>query len=134
MTAHFKRYILLADDDDDDQDLLMESILQRHPSATIKTVNNGQQVLAWLDGCPDEQLPAMLILDYKMPLLNAAQVLDELNAKGRYAGLPTVVWSTSSNRSHIEECLRKGALKYFPKPTNVAELDVITESILSLFD
>lgn len=134
MTAHFKRYILLADDDGDDQDLLTESILQRQPSTSIKTVNNGQQVLAWLDGCPDEQLPAMLILDYKMPLLNAAQVLDELNANSRYAGLPTVVWSTSSNHSHVDECLRKGALKYFPKPANVAELDVITETILSLFD
>lgn len=134
MTAHFKRYILLADDDDDDQDLLMESIRQRQPSASIKTVNNGQQVLAWLDECPDEQLPAMLILDYKMPLLNAAQVLDELNANGRYAGLATVVWSTSSNRSHVDECLRKGALKYFAKPNNVAELDAIAESILSLYD
>jgi CheY-like chemotaxis protein len=134
MTAHFKRYILLADDDDDDQDLLMESILDHQPSASIKTVNNGQQVLAWLDGCPDEQLPALLILDYKMPLLNAAQVLDELNANSRYTGLPKVVWSTSSNQNHIDECLRKGALKYFPKPANIAELDAITEGILSLFD
>src|ERR1700683_5416721 len=134
MTAHFSRCILLADDDGDDQDLLKESILQHRPSALIKTVNNGPQVLAWLDECPDEQLPAMLILDYKMPILNAAQVLDELNANGRYAGLPKVVWSTSSNRSHIDECLRKGALKYFAKPNNVAELDAIAESIVSLYD
>jgi CheY-like chemotaxis protein len=134
MTAHFKRYILLADDDGDDQDLLTESILQHRPSVLIKTVNNGPQVLAWLDECPDEQLPAMLILDYKMPILNAVQVLDELNANTRYTDLPKVVWSTSSNRNHIDECLRKGALKYFPKPNSVTELTVITETILSLCD
>jgi CheY-like chemotaxis protein len=132
MATHFKRYILLADDDGDDQDLLTESILQQRPSALIKTVNNGPQVLAWLDECPDEQLPAMLILDYKMPILNAAQVLDELNANTRYADLPKVVWSTSSNRKHIDECLSKGAWRYFPKPNNVTELAVITETILSL--
>jgi len=134
MTTYFERYILLADDDGDDQDLLTESILQRRPSALIKTVNNGPQVLAWLDECPDEQLPAMLILDYKMPILNAGQVLDELNANIRYAALPKVVWSTSSNSKHIDECLSKGALKYFPKPNNVTELAVITETILSLCD
>jgi|HubBroStandDraft_1064217.scaffolds.fasta_scaffold26730_4 CheY-like chemotaxis protein len=132
MTAHFNQYILLADDDGDDQDLLKESILQYSPSASIKTVNSGPQVLAWLDECPDERLPAMLILDYKMPMLNAAQVLDELNANPRYAGLPKVVWSTSSNRNHIDECLSKGALGYFPKPNDVTELATITEGILSL--
>jgi CheY-like chemotaxis protein len=134
MTAHLKRYILLADDDGDDQDLLTEAILQYRPSALVKTVNNGPQVLAWLDECPDEQLPAMLILDYKMPILNAAQVLDELNANSRYAGLPKVVWSTSSNRKHVDECLSKGALGYFPKPNDVTELATITASILSLCD
>jgi CheY-like chemotaxis protein len=134
MTTHLKRYILLADDDGDDQDLLTESILQHRPSALVKTVNNGPQVLAWLDECPDEQLPAMLILDYKMPILNAAQVLDELNANSRYAGLPKVVWSTSSNRKHVDECLSKGALGYFPKPNDVTELASITASILSLCD
>jgi CheY-like chemotaxis protein len=134
MTAHFSRCILLADDDGDDQDLLKESILQHRPSALIKTVNNGPQVLAWLDECPDEQLPAMLILDYKMPILNAAQVLDELKGNSRYAGLPKVVWSTSSNRKHVDECLSKGALGYFPKPNDVSELAAITASILSLCD
>jgi CheY-like chemotaxis protein len=132
MTARLKRYILLADDDGDDQDLLTESILQQRPSALVKTVNNGPQVLAWLDQCPDEQLPAMLILDYKMPILNAAQVLDELKANDRYAAVPKVVWSTSTNRKHIDECLSKGALGYFPKPNDVNELTVITETILSL--
>jgi CheY-like chemotaxis protein len=114
--------------------LLTESILLHRPSAQVKTVNNGPQVLAWLDECPDEQLPAMLILDYKMPMLNAAQVLDELNANTRYAGLPKVVWSTSSNRKHADECLSKGALGYFPKPNDVTELAAITASILSLCD
>lgn len=134
MTANFKQYILLADDDGDDQDLLRESILQHRPSVQIEIVNNGPQVLAWLDECPDEQLPAMLILDYKMPILNAAQVLDELNAKTRYAGLPKVVWSTSSNRKHVDECLSKGALGYYPKPNDVSELAAITASILSHCD
>lgn len=134
MTANFTRYILLADDDGDDQDLLTESILQQRPSVRIKTLNNGPQVLAWLDECPDEQLPAMLILDYKMPILNAAQVLDELSTNDRYAALPKVVWSTSSNRKHVDECLSKGALRYFPKPNNINELAIITETILSLCD
>ncbi len=132
MTAHLKRYILLADDDSDDQELLTESILLHRPSAQIKTVNNGPQLLAWLDECPDEQLPAMLILDYKMPMLNAAQVLDELNSNSRYSDLPKVVWSTSSNRQHVDECLSRGALGYFPKPNDVTELAAITVSILSL--
>jgi CheY-like chemotaxis protein len=132
MTAHLKRYILLADDDSDDQDLLTESILLHRPSAQIKTVNNGPQLLAWLDECPDEQLPAMLILDYKMPMLNAAQVLDELNSNTRYSDLPKVVWSTSSNRQHVDECLCRGALGYFPKPNDLTELAAITVRILSL--
>jgi CheY-like chemotaxis protein len=125
--------ILLADDDNEDQELLKESLLEQEPVAIIDTVWNGQEVLAYLNGCPEDGLPQLLILDFQMPILTAVEVLARLQQNARYDAIRKVVWSTSTQPEHIRECMEKGALQYFPKPNNQDELHSLTSSILSLY-
>jgi CheY-like chemotaxis protein len=124
--------ILLADDDKEDQELLREALLQEQPSASIETVWNGQEVISYLNACPDDALPCLVILDYKMPFLSAAEVLERLFKDARYAAIPKVVWSTSSQREHIDRCLKNGAVHYFTKPNSPSELTSMTKRMLSL--
>jgi CheY-like chemotaxis protein len=124
--------ILLADDDSEDQELLKESLLAQEPVAMIDVVWNGQEVLTYLNECPEDGLPQLLILDFQMPILTAVEVLDRLRRNTRYDSIHKVVWSTSTQPEHIKKCLENGALRYFAKPNNQDELHRLAGSILSL--
>ena len=124
--------ILIADDDPEDQDLLIEALLHQSPDMIVKSVWNGQEVLSYLASCPDMELPSLLLLDFKMPVLNAVEVLEQLREDARYLPIPKVVWSTSNRPEYIDSCLQMGALTYFIKPNDPNELSNITGKVLSL--
>src|SRR5690606_19513919 len=95
MTVENDKYILLADDDMEDQEILKEAILSVHPEMTIQSVWNGQEALNYLAGCLSGDLPSLIVLDYKMPVLNAVDVLNQIGDHPLYKSIPKVVWSTS---------------------------------------
>jgi CheY-like chemotaxis protein len=123
-------HILLADDDEDDQELIKGAIIEEAPGAHITTVGNGEQVFSYLEG--HQPLPGLIVLDYKMPLLNGVETLERLGGDTRYASIPVVVWSTSNRKEYIDICLEKGALRFFTKPNDPRELKTIVGSLLSL--
>jgi len=124
--------ILIADDDPEDQDLIIEALLHQSPDVIVKSVWNGQEVLSYLASCPDVGLPSLLLLDFKMPMLNALEVLEQLREDARYLPIPKVVWSTSNQPEYINSCLEMGAALYFVKPNDPKELTSITGKVLSL--
>ncbi|WP_349317790.1 response regulator [Chitinophaga sp. MM2321] len=125
-------YILLADDDIEDQEILVEAILNLDATVAIQSVQNGQEVLKYLEGCADHELPALVVLDYKMPILSAADVLERMNDRPRYGSIPKIVWSTSRQPEHIKLCMERGATHYFTKPVNLTELTALATQILEI--
>lgn len=113
---HQPKFILLADDDQEDLDLLSEVILQLDNTTKLHTVNSGNRVIEFLQKTGDDDLPSLIVLDYNMPNMNGAEVLEQLCKDPRYQGIPKIVWSTSNNSSYIRECLEKGATSYLVKP------------------
>lgn len=117
---------LLADDDRDDQEILIEAILQEQPATQINTVFNGQKVLDYLADHTPAEWPSLIILDYKMPVMNGKEVLEKIQE----VNIPKVVWSTSSQPEHMQLCQELGAVRYFIKPSSKPELDAM---VLELF-
>lgn len=126
------KVILLADDDTEDQEILEESILMLAPKTDIRTVNNGQQVIDYLATCGEMGLPCLIILDYKMPILNAVEVLERISRNRQYESIPKVVWSSSQQPDHVKQCIDNGASNYFVKPNKAAELTSMTKTMLDL--
>jgi two-component response regulator ARR-A family len=122
-------YIAFADDDADDQEMLASRFLKRHPGTPIRFFKDGLEITRFLEECPNDELPAVLLLDYKMPLLTGAEVLKTLKADSRYDGVRKIVWSTSGNNQYVSECMQYGAEKYFTKPTDIEELDAIVTQL-----
>jgi CheY-like chemotaxis protein len=118
-------YIALADDDLDDQEMLAQRILKNHPDIPFKFFQDGQEITSYLQNCPTSDLPTLLILDYKMPILTGADVLKIIQKDNRYDTIRKIVWSTSSNNHYASECRQYGAEKYFTKPNSIRELDDI---------
>lgn len=126
--------ILLADDDEEDQELLRDALYAVAPKAEISSVWNGQEAVSYLAQCPEELLPDVIVLDYKMPLLNGAEVLEHLAKGGRYGGIPKIVWSSSNRQEFIDRCMQSGASLFLTKPNDEIELKEITQKILRLCD
>ena len=132
MTVETDKYILLADDDMEDQEILKEAILSVHPEMNIQCVWNGQEALNYLAGCPSGDLPSLIVLDYKMPVLNAVDVLNQIGDHPLYRSIPKVVWSTSRQPEHIRLCMERGADRYFSKPVSQAELDQLVQQLFEI--
>ncbi|RPD48221.1 response regulator [Paracnuella aquatica] len=122
--------VLIAEDDRDDQEILKETMQEVDPSVEVVLVSSGLKAIKALEACPDGSLPHLLILDYNMPELNGAEVLETLARHQRYEGIPKVVLSTSSSPYYKASCMERGAQGYFTKPSSYIELEALIRDIL----
>ena len=116
------KFILLGEDDIDDEELLKELFSSVDDSFKLTFINNGRLLIEHLDSLSDNQLPCLLILDYNMPELNGADILEILKTRDRYANIPKIIWSTSGTETYRKKCLDLGAEDYIIKPSRVSEL------------
>ena len=127
-----KRFFLLADDDFEDQEMFAEAVASVLPEMSLQTVNNGLAALTLLQNCADDALPSLILLDYKMPVMGAIDVLERLKEDPLYLGIPKVVWSSSVQDDHKKSCFARGASEYFIKPNNMAELNEMVKLLSKL--
>jgi CheY-like chemotaxis protein len=127
-------YILVADDDPDDREMLAERFRRLHPAVRVELMENGYELLDFLRDCPTDGLPELLVVDYKMPGITGAEVLDALRNDERYLNLPKIVWSTSNNQEYIDRAMKSGADKYFTKPQDMPTYDILVEFLSHLFE
>jgi len=103
--------ILLAEDDRMDAELLERGFQRASMSFTLKTVNDGTEVLAYLRGegkysdRREYPLPDLLLLDMRMPRMDGFQVLSWLQRHGDYCKMPVIlIGSSLSPESMIRAC------------------------------
>jgi CheY-like chemotaxis protein len=125
------RHILFGEDDPDEEDFLREIFASLDPGCILTFINNGKKLLATLEKLPVEELPGLIVLDYNMPELNGAEILQELKRNPRYDGIPKIIWSTSGSELYKKLCLESGALEYFIKPSSIKELEKIARHLLT---
>ena len=119
----------MADDDPDDLHTFLQGFIEENPYTSVQTVTDGQQLIEFLDGRDSDELPALILLDYKMPGLSGPEILQILASNPKYAHIPKVVWSTSQRSQDIQTCVRLGAAGYFPKPASSSELNGLIQKI-----
>ena len=122
-------YILLADDDPDDLSVFSQAFSELNPDISIQTVADGQELIEFLGSCDQDELPSLILVDYKMPIVSGPEVLQRLASYPAYSHIPKVVWSTSHRSQDIEKCVRLGAAGYFLKPASSGELNELIQKI-----
>lgn len=125
-----QKLILLADDDQEDLELLQEALIACDPETRMHSVLNGRLAVEYLESIKDDELPCLIVLDYNMPEMNGANVLEKICKENRYNGIPKIIWSTSSNNAYIKECMDKGATAYFVKPASHKQLQELAKEML----
>ena len=125
------KYILLGEDDIDDEELLREVFVRIDPSYSLEFVNNGKDVINRLRELEKHGMPRLIVLDYNMPTLNGAEILQELKRFNRFDAIPKIIWSTSDSDTYRTICLQLGACDYVIKPSNMHGLTEVARYMLS---
>ena len=121
--------ILLAEDDPNDVILFQRAMEMASLSAdSLTVVRDGEKVISYLSGqgiYADRDLyplPALLLLDLKMPRKSGLEVLSWLRKQPQLRYL-IVVFLTSSNRSEdVRLAYDAGANSYLVKPVEFIEM------------
>lgn len=121
----------MADDDAEDRELFADALQRLAPDASLISVRDGAEAIAYLEKNKGGSIPDLVILDYNMPHVNGPQVLDWLCAREVFNGIAKFVWSTAAQREYIDDCKAKGALQYFVKPNSEAQLMSTVSQILA---
>ncbi len=121
-----KKKILISEDDQYIVDFM--SHIFRGTNYDAVFARDGYEALQLI---PKEN-PALLILDYMTPKLNAFQLCQELNKNEQYRSIPKIVM-TASEKNEIEEGLEKYGIKALvKKPFFANDLMKAIETVLGV--
>lgn len=125
-------FIFLAEDDIDDQELLIEAFSQLDNTISVTAVNNGKKAVSFLENLSHEENPCLIVLDYNLPELSGAEILERLNKMKRFKEVTKVVWSTSNSSVYEQMCLELGAKAYLVKPNDISGINRLAQLMLQL--
>jgi CheY-like chemotaxis protein len=113
------RNILLVDDDLDDRMLFEQTLGEIGPDLHMTGVENGLEMVDWLEKCADNALPELIILDQNMPKMTGKESLVFLKGHPRYKNIPVIVYSTYQVKDFFLSCRDLGALDVVSKPDTI---------------
>jgi CheY-like chemotaxis protein len=109
--------ILIIEDNPVDLDLAKRAFQKSDILNPIQTARDGMELLAyierWLNG---EELPAIILLDLKLPKLNGLEVLKIIKQETICNNVPVIVLTSSSDLGDIRTAYECGANSYLIKP------------------
>lgn len=120
-------HILLADDDADDCLFFKEALEELPVSASLSTVNDGAQLMEYLDSSP---LPDLLFLDLNMPKKTGFECLTEIHQKNNLKQIKVIIFSTHIDPETLKLFHAKGAHYFIRKPTEFALLKKVINNAL----
>lgn len=132
-----KWFILIAEDDADDRYLLQTAFSEKGFEEKIEFVENGVELLAFLDASQkkpdpaDRALPGFILLDLNMPKKDGREVLRELKQHPIFRSIPVIIFTTTKNEGEIKRCYELGANSYIVKPISFESLLTVVQSIRS---
>jgi PAS domain S-box-containing protein len=114
--------VLVAEDNADDQELLNSVFMEVAPQHRLMFTSNGRKLLDMLQSMADDELPALVVLDYSMPVLNGLETLKLLEVDQRLKHIPKIVYSTATNNHYKQQCYSANATAYIEKGNTMEEL------------
>ncbi|MCA1778020.1 MAG: response regulator [Xanthomonadaceae bacterium] len=120
-------YILLVEDNDDDIELTQLAFEQNRIANRLDVVKNGEQALSYLfrrdefECKKDEPLPALILLDLKLPGLHGLEVLEKIRADSTTCHLPVVILTSSREQEDMLQSYERGANSFIRKPVDFAK-------------
>jgi CheY-like chemotaxis protein len=127
--------ILLVEDNDDDVQLTLRAFKQHNLDNPVVVATDGQEALEYLSGTgmyagrDPNCLPAVVLLDLKLPKVHGLEVLQRIRAQARTKLLPVVILTSSKEEQDLVKSYALGANSYVRKPVDFVEFVEATRII-----
>jgi two-component system response regulator len=118
------RPILLVEDNPDDEALTLRAFNKNRIGNAVIVARDGVEALDYLFGNGHHAgrdlsiMPAVVLLDLKLPRVDGLEVLRRIRANERTSLLPVVILTTSKEQQDIYEGYNLGANSYIRKPVD----------------
>jgi two-component system response regulator len=118
------RPILLVEDNPDDEALTLRAFNKNRIANQVIVARDGVEALDYLFGAGSyagrdvSVMPAVVLLDLKLPRIDGLEVLRRIRADDRTRLLPVVILTTSKEQQDIYEAYSLGANSYIRKPVD----------------
>jgi len=118
--------ILLAEDSEQDIELTLEALRENNLANDVVVVRDGEQALDYLYARGEFRnkvngLPAVILLDLKMPKVDGMEVLRTIRGDAKLRELPVVILTSSREERDLVEAYGLGVNAFVVKPVDFHE-------------
>lgn len=119
-----KRNILLVEDNPDDVALTLRALKKNNIANEVIIAKDGVEALDYLFGegtyvgRDASRIPAVILLDLKLPKIDGLEVLERLRKDERTKLAPVVVLTSSKEEQDLVRSYKLGANSYIRKPVD----------------
>ncbi len=124
------KIILLVEDNPDDRELTLNAFQQSGIANDVILARDGAEALDYLfaegrhAGRDLAVMPAVTLLDLKLPKVDGLEVLRRVRADARTCLLPVVILTSSKEEQDMIQSYSRGANSYIRKPVDFEKFNV----------
>jgi len=129
------KIILLVEDNPSDVGLTRRALAKSHVANELVVAEDGREALDYLFGAGAHagrdvtEMPALVLLDLKLPKVDGLQVLRQIRADDRTSRLPVVILTTSREEQDVAQSYDLGANSYIRKPVDFTQFAQAVEQM-----
>lgn len=116
-----KKVIFLAENNSNDVALTIKALEKCQIQNELVVVSNGAKALSYLLSPDLQKMPAVVILDLKLPFIDGFEVLRQLRANKNTRHLPVFILSSSIDENDRQKSVQLGATGFETKPIRFNE-------------
>jgi two-component system response regulator len=127
--------ILLVEDNPSDVGLTQRAFLKSHIANELVVAEDGQEALDYLWGTGAyagrevSEVPALILLDLKLPRVPGLEVLRRIRADARTRRVPVVILTTSNEEQDVAAGYDLGVNSYMHKPVDFKQFAAAIEQL-----
>lgn len=115
--------ILLVEDNPNDIELTLAALAEHNLANSVISLTDGVQAMEYLhyEGKyknREKQLPAVILLDIKMPRMDGIEVLQQIKSDPLLKTIPVIMLTSSREEPDLRKCYALGVNAYVVKPVN----------------
>jgi len=125
MHAEVKK-ILIVDDSPKDVELTIAALAEKNLANEVVVAEDGEEALEYLHkrgkfAGLENALPAVILLDIKMPKMNGIEVLRHIRSDPKLKLIPVIMVTSSHEERDLVESYKLGANSYVVKPVDIVQ-------------
>lgn len=115
--------VILVDDNPRDVELTLEALSENNLINRVVVLKDGVEALEYFKyegkyANRERELPAVVLLDIKMPRKDGIEVLSEIKSDPELKLIPIVMLTSSKEEPDLRKCYELGVNAYVTKPVN----------------